>query len=199
MIIDMNKSAAFVCPHCVTLTTDDISLFDVTGKSDLKISCNTANCDGEPFSISKKNNTYTIKVHCAICSEVHTFKFSASKFIKSESLMLCCPNTMDNIAALTSPKHIDDAIEDLCDIAMISVSDKLEFADYEVLYQMVDRLSDLNEQGMIKCTCNNDDIDLDISDTQIILKCPMCDNALHMDITEQSLKALKGAVSLFLE
>ena len=199
MIIDMNKSAAFVCPHCVSLTNKDISLFDVTNKSEFKIACNTPGCENTPFAISKKNNGYIIKLHCPICSEMHTFTFSSSKMLKEQTLMLRCPVAMDNIAAICSGNNIDDAIEELCDIAMISVSDKLEFADYEILYRMVDKLSDLNEQGMIKCSCENDDIDLDISDTQIILKCPMCDNSLHLDINEKSLMSLMGTVSLFLK
>ena len=199
MIIDMNKTVAFVCPHCVSLTTKDISLFDITGKSDFKIACNTHGCEGMPFAVLKKNNAYIIKVHCPICSEMHTFTFSSSKVLKSHTLMLRCPVAMDNIAAIGNKEHIDDAIDELCDIAMISVSDKLEFADYETLYRMVDKLSDLNEQGMIKCSCENDDIDLDISDSQIILKCPMCDNSLHLDINEKTLMSLLGTVSLFLK
>lgn len=196
MIINLNKAIAFVCPECITPVTNKLSLFDIPFKSNLEIACNSKKCNAAPIVISKRKNSYIIKLKCPICSDEHSFKFSLSKLIKSSAIPLKCPDTAEIIGALGDMEYIKDAAEDIADISLLYSGDNMEISNYDLLYHIVDRLSELNEQQMIRCKCGCSDIDLDINESQIVLSCIKCNKSMYIDIDGDKLYLLLNTVSL---
>ena len=70
--------------------------------------------------------------------------------------------------------------------------------NFDILYKMVDKLNDLNEQSQIKCHCNGDEIALDIRENQIVLTCIHCGKSLYINIDENSFTQLSLINSLLI-
>ena len=198
MIIDLNKVAAFTCPFCVEVTRKNISLFDITKNYQTTLKCSATDCNSEPVSISHKGNTYTLSIQCPACLDKHIFRFSASKLVKTPLLTFKCTNTMESIAALGSEASIEEILDDLEDFEASDNYNDFVSGSFDILYKMVDKLNDLNEQSQIKCQCNSDEIALDIRENQIVLTCIHCGKSLYINIDENSFIQLSGINSLLI-
>ena len=199
MIIDLNKVAAFTCPCCVEVTQKNLSMFDISKNSHTEFRCGSKDCNATPVLISHKGNSYTVSIQCPACLDKHTFRFSAARLIKSPSLTFKCSKTMESIAALGNKDSMADIIEELEDFAPIEGCNDLSDGNFDILYRIIDKLNDLNEQSQIRCTCDSDEIELDIRENKIVLTCVHCRNSLYIDIDENSLLKISGISSLLIK
>jgi len=198
MIIDLNKVAAFTCPCCVEVTRKNISLFDISKNSQTNLKCSADDCTSNPVTISHKGSSYALSIQCPACLEKHTFRFTAAKLVKSPLLIFRCTNTMESIAALGNEDCIEEILEDLEDFEASDSYNDFVGGNFDILYKMVDKLNDLNEQSQIKCHCNGDEIALDIRENQIVLTCIHCGKSLYINIDENSFMQLSLINSLLI-
>lgn len=184
MLYNAETSVALRCPECSKVAVHEISLFSVSrrGKgSTIKCSC------GKPvIKMGYKNETgkYVLKIHCALCGEWHTVRYSMGELLDLEIEPLCCKLTSAKIGFIGRDRKEADI--GLPDRETISKTENLlylglseeEFEDYfldpEVMHKVLAFLHRAAEEGGLVCKCGGSDIALDIYHDHLELICSEC-------------------------
>lgn len=58
---------------------------------------------------------------------------------------------------------------------------------FNLLYAMIERLHILQDKHLISCVCDSKDIDLDIENGNIVIRCAHCGRTKKLEVSEDSL------------
>ena len=89
MIINYNRTVAYICPGCGEIAYGDFSLFELSGGRGISVSCD---CKKSSLAIMPKNDTtYSVRVKCQVCEKNHEYAVPLSDLLRKNFLdFLCC-------------------------------------------------------------------------------------------------------------
>ena len=92
MIIDFNRTVAYVCPGCGDVAYGKFSLFELSGGRSISVSCD---CGKSSLKISYKNDKiYSITVGCQVCEKEHEYAVPLTELLHQQLLEFSCPELL---------------------------------------------------------------------------------------------------------
>lgn len=204
MIIDTNRVAAAICPECSNAVISRISAFSFSGSRPIKVFCPSKNCGCECFTLSKKNGKIKAAISCAFCGGVHVFTIDESKLWNKELLTFSCPEAGIGLFFLGLRENVSEALEstlfcldEIYDEVMDELSDT-EYEEDELLYDILDELSALRQNGGLFCVCGSESLSVSVLDGKILISCPRCRRSKLLTLSEQTLAMIINASAIVL-
>ena len=175
MIIDFNRTVAYICPACGEATYGKFSLFELSGGRGISVSCG---CGESSLDILyKSDTTYTVSVKCQVCEKKHDFVVPLSEFLHNHFLDFLCPELLMGLAFIGDKDKVEQAvkennnyIKDILTTCGIEHSGKNGIA----ILKALDKIQQLSDEGGVRCECGSNLIDLDVLENGIVLECCEC-------------------------
>ena len=175
MIIDFNRTAAYICPGCGEVTYGKFSLFELSGGRGISVSCG---CGKSSLDIMYKSDTsYVVSVKCQVCEKKHEFVVPLSELLHNHFMDFLCPELLMGLAFIGDRDKVEQAIEennnyikDILTTCGIEHSGKNGIA----ILKALDKMQQLSEEGCVRCECGSNLIDLDVLENGIVLECCEC-------------------------
>ncbi len=175
MIIDTGITIANRCSACGAFEFYNISIFKMLRKKAHTLKCN---CGGSTITIGNKHlEYYNICVNCMGCGEDHVFAVSRKQLLSSHTNVFRCP--IKGVEQCFAGNDIDvrrsvDNMEKELDQLIDTFGYDSYFHNTRVMYDTLNRIHDIAEQGNLLCECGNSDIELLLFPDAVCLKCKQC-------------------------
>lgn len=197
MLINLNKTAAYVCPFCSEVNTEKLSMFELSSDEWLTLTCNMPDCGDACVSMRRKKDKCTIRIECPVCGDAHTFTISTDALSRRPLCVFACPVSDVDIFFFGNEDKVYEAIEN--DVDIFSDSDE-EFTEYErILNTMLARIAKLSQNGDLSCVCGCDNIRCGFTDEELIFSCPKCGRQKRLEICAESLMELFNAEAVIIK
>jgi len=175
MIIGTSKTIAYKCSSCGTFQFINISLFEMAYKKEICFNCR---CNGSSLVIARENPmSYRIIIPCIGCGADHIYLLSRKKFISSEVNVLNCPKTGMQQCFIGNDRDVRQKIDNL-EKEFDELIDMFGYDNYfintQVMFDTVNIIHDIAEEGNLSCECGNNDIELLLLSDKIYLRCKRC-------------------------
>lgn len=191
MILDKKETTlAYRCPHCGSTVTSIVGVFSLTGDM-LRLRC--------PCRESELTLTYTpdkkirLSVPCIACPQPHNYVIGQSTFFSRDTgvFRLPCSFTGIDVCFIGTPEKVSAAVEDanrelvrmmqeagLDDLSRIRDDDEINVERDPQIEDIIRyAVSELNDEGKIKCCCQNNAIakfDFRLHDGKVTVYCEEC-------------------------
>lgn len=197
MIIQSKQTTvAYRCPTCGSIVYGMVGVFSLSGDM-IKLKCS---CGGSEMRINYgADGKIKLTVPCLICPNTHTYTVSRDGFFEKDILVFACTYTGLDTCYIGNKENIDEAVkesnkqlnelllsagfEDFSSFmagkrSVEDVSDNVD-SDYRIDYAQIEdvvrfMLSELKEEGSIKCECGNPDCDFDFKGENVVIYCRNC-------------------------
>lgn len=178
MVIELSTAFALRCAGCGNIKIDQINIFQLSGKKGYRVCCD---CSNEKSIIKRKRKKIEISYYCIICDHEHKKIIPEKNFwLKNTYNALVCPHTDLNLGYYGSYKKINKLLkkqqEDLDSMANELGFD--DFANPEILLEVLDYLHDLAARGDLSCECGSYDIYIDLASDKVRLSCGYCNSEM---------------------
>ena len=175
MIINYNRTVAYICPGCGEIAYGDFSLFELSGGRGISVSCD---CKKSSLAIMPKNDTtYSVRVKCQVCEKNHEYAVPLSDLLRKNFLDFLCPELLMGLAFIGDSASVEKAIEENNKyIKEILTTCGIEHAGKNgiPILKALDKIQLLSDGGGVRCECGSDLIDLDVLENGIVLECCEC-------------------------
>ena len=175
MIINFNRTVAYVCPGCGEITYGEFSLFELSGGRGISVSCD---CKKSSLEIFYKSDTiYTVSVRCQVCEKNHEYAVPLYDLLHKHFLDFLCPELLTGLAFIGDRDKVEHAIEENNKyIKEILTTCGLEHTgkDGIIILKALDKIQLLSDEGNVRCECGSDLVDLDVLENGIVLECCEC-------------------------
>lgn len=173
--------------------------FDIPKNNAILLKCA---CGRTTLRISNTKSGYQLDIPCFFCGEVHTKKMTTGQFWNNTIFLETCPNSDYDIFAVGDCKTVT-AWEQQYD-AVLSDFYGLESESYfenpTVLFEIMQILEKLDEEGKIHCPCGTHEIEMELSSDKITIICENCHNRAILYARDTAdLEALKGLSAITLK
>jgi len=195
MILDTETLIAMRCPECGKLEYHTLSRFDFSGHKRIEISCSCGYV--KLFLSTKDRKNYWLQVPCVVCESKHLRSLSAKMLWSDEVNYLFCQETGLELGYIGP----DDEVKALAvaqQETMEALGDDFDaedeyFHNSEVMYEVLNCLHNIAEQGLLYCQCGNQDVEVDIFPERLELHCKDCDsvNIIYAE-TDDDLRVIKN-------
>ncbi len=193
MISDLNRSILYMCPNCTSVTLSKITVFDITKKTPKIIYCSDKDCKKSVITIKLSNDKYKITADCTMCDESHTFTLSSKTIWNKDFLILRCPKSGLGIVFIgKDPERLKQEYKAQNEIIAGLISGE-EFSDpdeFDLLFDIIERINELVQNKAIKCSCGKSDISINITFNNVTLTCRNCNAGESFEICEEFLDFL---------
>lgn len=185
MLFPTNTVIGVRCPDCGKIGFHGVSLFSLSPGRPLVITCS---CGSEIMSLGTKDRRkFWIQVDCLLCETRHVVHFTRAQIWSNEVLPIRCAETGLELGFVGAKDKVRRATRNL-DKSLGEMASDLGLIDYfenpDVMYEVLDCLQRIAEEGNLFCQCGNFDIDVEIFPEKIELCCSVC--SAHMFIHAQS-------------
>jgi len=175
MIIDYNRTVAYICPGCGEIAYGEFSLFELSGGRGIAVSCD---CKKSSLEIFPKSDTaYAVRVKCQVCEKNHEYVLPLTELLKKTFLDFLCPELLMGLAFIGDKESVEKAIEDNNKyIKEILTTCGIEHAGKNgiPILKALDKIQLLSDSGGVRCECGSELIDLDVLENGIVLECCEC-------------------------
>lgn len=175
MIIDFNRTVAYMCPGCGELSFGDFSLFELSGGRGISVKCD---CGMSQLHIMPKTkSTYTISVNCLFCDEEHTFDVSLADVMKQNINHFSCPDLLVGLAFVGRAEFVKEAVsENNKYIAEIVSACGLAHTGKNgiTMLKALEKIQELSDTASLYCSCDSNIIDVEVLADAIVLNCCSC-------------------------
>ena len=199
MIMDLNRTIAYICPMCSAITTKKLSVFDFSGRKTVVCSCGNETCSEPVVKLYEKKGAYGIEVECPVCDETHGYTLKQQSFWTRKLLRLACPASNINIFFAGDEAGVSAEL----DKHSSSISELLEDMDIEdelnLMYDLIDCINELSKINGISCVCGSHNINISAEDRQIVLTCRECGKQKRIEASFESLLALLNTSTIVLD
>ncbi|WP_227762612.1 hypothetical protein [Zhaonella formicivorans] len=198
MCIPTTSVVAIRCPICGQLEFHALSLFEFAGSSSCKIQCT---CGRPLLSIGTKDRKkFWLHVDCAMCETKHLFYFTRKQIWSDEVLEIDCEDTGLEIGYIGPKNKVRQCVQKQ-DRSLAEMAEELGFADYfdspDIMYDVLDRLYQIAENGNLNCNCGNQNIEIEIFPDHLELRCDYCrSSARIMARTEEDLEYIMNSTAI---
>jgi hypothetical protein len=140
--------------------------------------CFNCRCNGSSLVIARENPmSYRIIIPCIGCGADHIYLLSRKKFISSEVNVLNCPKTGMQQCFIGNDRDVRQKIDNL-EKEFDELIDMFGYDNYfintQVMFDTVNIIHDIAEEGNLSCECGNNDIELLLLSDKIYLRCKRC-------------------------
>ncbi len=175
MVIDFNRTIAYVCPGCGEVAYGDFSLFELSGGRGISVSCS---CGKSSCELNTKNgNTYHIGIKCQACEKIHEYAVPVGELMHSRILEYSCPELLMGLIFIGDNESVTHAVQENNKyINEILTTCGIEHAgkDGITILKALDKIQQLSDDGGLTCECGSVTIDLDVLENGIVLQCCTC-------------------------
>ena len=175
MIIDFNRTVAYVCSGCGEVTYGEFSLFELSGGRGISVSCDCGK--SELKILSKNGKMYTVSVKCQVCEKNHDYIVPLTDLLHKKFIDFLCPELLMGLAFVGDKEKIENAVaENNKYVKEILTTCGIEHAGKNgiAILKALDKIQLLSDEGGVRCECGSDLIDLDVLENGIVLECCKC-------------------------
>lgn len=175
MIIDTGITIAYKCSSCGTYEFYNASLFALLKKRECLLTCR---CKRSGITISQNSYLkFNIRVHCIACAKDHLFEIDVKEVINRGISIFYCPKTGIQLCFVGNDIQVRqkiDYLEKELDEMIDAFGYESYFKNTRVMFDSLNRIHDIAEQGNLICECGCNDIELVLLSDRIQLKCSKC-------------------------
>jgi hypothetical protein len=175
MLIDTGVTIAYKCSSCGSYEFLDLSYFKLLGKGNYSAVCRCGN-SGVYISEDSSRN-YKLRTGCIGCGGMHTFNLGRKAIINKDMNIFSCPVTGIHQCFIGNGNMVRSKIDNL-EEEMDALIDMLGYDSYfkntQVMYDSLNKIHDIAEQGNLICECGNEDIELNLLSDCIHIQCKKC-------------------------
>lgn len=193
MLIATNAVLAMRCPECGKMEFHEFSRFALTRGRSVPFTCS---CGATKITVITKNHhTYWLHVSCVICETKHIREFTGRVLWSGEVIRLSCQDTdleLGHIGPEAKVSELASRHEHELEALVDEFSGDGYFHNSEIMYEVLNCLHEIAEQGALYCQCGNHKIEVDIFPERLELHCKNCDsiNIIYAE-TEEDLKVIQ--------
>ncbi|MCX7922816.1 MAG: hypothetical protein N3B21_12535 [Clostridia bacterium] len=135
-------------------------------------------CNNSSIRIIREDlKHYTLKMPCIGCGNEHAFVLGRREMFHRHINSFCCSETGVQQCFLGNDeevrKKVDNVEKELDELINMFGYDSY-FKNTQVMFDTLNRIHDIAEQGNLSCECGNNDIELIMLSDKIHLKCSRC-------------------------
>lgn len=175
MLIDTSVTIAYKCSSCGTFEFFSVSLFELLHKKELRLSCR---CNKSSIFINvDSSKNYKINIPCISCGKGHIFALRRKDILYKNINVFYCPESGLQQCFIGNDAEVRsriDTLEKEFDELISMFGYENYFKNTQVMFDSLNRIHDIAEQGNLYCECGNADIGLALSSDRILLKCKRC-------------------------
>ncbi|MCW2277500.1 hypothetical protein [Heliophilum fasciatum] len=165
------------CPVCGRMEFHALSLFAFAGRKNQKLYCS---CGAEVMTVgSKDRRQFWLQIHCIMCETQHLYWFTRKQLWAHNLIDLQCVETLVDIGYVGPRDKVKAAIMKQ-EKSLQEMAADLGVADYfenpEIMYEVLERLHQLAEAGLLSCTCGSRQIAVEVFPDRVELRCEVCDH-----------------------
>lgn len=200
MIIDTSLTIAFKCPSCGSYEFFNLSMFKLLYSKEYNFSCH---CNNSSTLLSVENSKdYKVKIGCIGCGNDHIYIISRKELLNKEINIFHCPQTGIQQCFIGKDHVVRSKIDNL-EKEMDELIDMFGYDNYfkntRVMFDSLNKVHDIAEQGNLFCECGNEDIELRLLADKIHLKCNKCQGSLSISAaSNEDLKKTQKFQSILL-
>lgn len=175
MVIDFNRTVAYVCPGCGEVCYGDISLFELSGGRGVSVNCDCGKSSLEIFS--KSVASYIVSVGCQVCEKNHQYAVSLSDLLRKSFMVFLCPELLTGLVYIGTKDKVEHALDENNKyVNEILTTCGIEHAGKNgiPILKALDKIQLLSDDGSVRCECGSELIDLDVLENGIVLECLKC-------------------------
>ncbi len=186
MVLEPKQTTvAYRCTKCGAGVMSVVGLFNL--KADMvKLKCD---CGGSEMSlVYTKDSKVRFTVPCLFCPTPHHFTVNSSVFFAKDLFSLACPYSGMNIAVMGETEHVKaelsrselellDLLEENGIDSFAALHGEQEISDPQVLEILTYMIKELDEEGKIKCRCEDGeegDYELEFLPQALRISCKRC-------------------------
>lgn len=195
MLINLKRIVAYICPFCSNISSKALTVFNFSGRDNIKLICPTHNCHEVCVRISYKNSKYKFEIECPLCGEKHTYTISKENFWNKPLITHKCPATGIDIFFAGEQKYVEEILDENSEVYSDVVDNLFDDVEqtFSILYAIIERLHELMKKDLVSCVCGNDDVDLNIINDNIVITCKKCNKSKMIEANEETLIRLLNA------
>lgn len=199
MIIEKSVSFATRCSDCGNLDINQVNIFQLSGSSSLKFTCQ---CGREKIKLARKRHKILATPYCLVCDKRHEISIPESKFWSDSRVRnLRCPRTGLNLGYF-GPYFLLQKKVDQQQRELEMLADGLGFDDFvdpEIMLMVLDILHDFAAAGSLSCECGSSEVNIDLFSDYILLSCQRCEGLLSVPASDKKdVKSLQEQDDLLL-
>lgn len=192
MLIDTSVTIAYKCASCGSFEFFNISLFEFLYKKESTFCCR---CRKSSITMMQEGeNGYLLKTPCIGCGSDHIYMLGKKDILLKKLNTFNCPETGIQLCFLGKDEAVRkrvDSLEEEFDELMDMFGYDSYFKNTQVMFDSLNRVHDIAEQGNLFCECGSEHIDLVLLSDRILLKCGKCNAArIIYAATNEDLKEL---------
>ncbi len=175
MLIDSKIAIAVRCGTCDNINVHETNLFELFTNKTIELECT---CGQHNAIISAKDcKALWMEIDCCVCQDKHTFKYTLKQLLRG-NIITRCIETGAEICFIVSQGDVNELI-DKYKMNSDSFYKDLEFLDYfnapQIMMNTLDRIKELDNSGLIGCSCGENSLEMNIFPDRIELKCMKCE------------------------
>jgi hypothetical protein len=184
LLVSTQRKIALRCPLCGRLDFHQITVFDFSGHTPVRIHCK---CGFQKMVINTKDyQNFSLQISCLICEEVHILKFKRQELLEQPFSILKCIETGQELGYIGDESSVDEIIKEKQE-DMGSIINNLGFEDYftnpQVMFEILNQLHQIADENNLFCSCGNNQIEIDVFPEKLELRCPFC-QSIHIIYAE---------------
>lgn len=194
MLINPKFTIAYKCAACGTYEYFDISLFELSAKKKLDLSCR---CKKSSICISiEASKSIELDILCMSCGEEHVFLLDKKDIITKKTIDFLCSKTGMQQVFVGDDNHIREKIDylekELDELINFFGYDNY-FSNTQVMFDILNKLHDIAERGNLICECGSGEVEVYLLSDKIYLRCKDCpaDNVISASSNEDLRHILK--------
>ena len=197
MILPTSTEVALRCPACGKIEINKLSLFKFSSSSSVIIKCS---CGEDLVNIYSKDRKYFwLQFYCVMCDSYHVNRMNRQELwspYTGKGFEIFCDETTLEVGYIGNATWIEEKIitqpQTISDLAK-----EMGFTEYfknpEVMYEILEQLYHLAENGNLLCACGNQNLEIEIFPENIEVICEDC--GLKGKITAETEDDLKKMLS----
>lgn len=193
MLIATNAVLAMRCPECGKMEFHSFSRFAFSRGKAVSINCS---CGATKLIVNTKNHaSYWLQVPCVVCETKHLREISGKILWSGEVICLSCQDTdleLGHIGPESKVSEMTSSHEQELEALVDEFGCDGYFHNSEIMYEVLNCLHEIAEQGALYCQCGNHKIEVDIFPDRLELQCKNCDsiNIIYAE-TEEDLNVIQ--------
>ncbi len=190
MIKKFEQNITYICPTCSTTTDKVLNVFDFSGKSTIDFYCSKKDCNKKVMSITQTQNKCHIVLECPFCSGEHNYTLKKSLFWTKDLFCFNCPISDMQMLFIGNPDKIKNELNNQETLIGEMFTQFERENGASMILSIISEIDQMLVEGSIKCECGADNIDADIQNKGIVLKCEGCGASKLIEFTEEAYEEL---------
>lgn len=176
MLVDTSMTIAYKCPSCGSFVFFNISLFTpFSNNGEHYFRCH---CGNTGLTIGREGvRDIFIKTPCIGCGNEHIYTLKRKDIIKRGINVFHCPMVRMEQCFIGKDdlvRKMVDSLERELDALIDMFGYDNYFSNTQVMFDSLNKIHDIAEQGNLLCECGDNDIELVLLPDKIYLLCRKC-------------------------